>query len=263
MSYTFHVGDYGPVSGIVTDDQGELDTPLSGTATVVNQHTGEVVVENGACTIGLGFITYYIPEGSDISENAGRYIVYLSAEMDANTKLSDAISVDVIEKSASLAVDRWRRKVEFAAPEFAPDGTNPLSEAEGRDWIDQAVDFINRYYDTGYTSTLASITPEPTANDVEFIASVASLMSRTAWWAGKGEWRDDEMSWSDGPFRVEWNRIFAVINQKKTSDDWYTDYLDETTNYDNYNRDRVFYPGKKYDSGDYWWVKEAADDFPV
>lgn len=263
MSYTFYIGDYGPVTADVLDENDDPQTPLSGSATVVNQHTGEVVVAAASANVALGTITYQIPEGSAVTENAGRYIVYLSAELDANTKNTTAIAIDVLDKSNYLVVDRWRRKVEFAAPEFAPDGTNPLSEAEGRDWIDQAVGLINRYWDTGYTSTLADISPAPSDNDIEFIATVASLMARTAWYAGKGEWRDDEMSWSDGPFRIEWNRIFAILNQRKTSDDWYDDYDGTANNYDNYNRDRVFYPGTKWDSGDYWWVKDATEDWPV
>lgn len=266
MSYVFYLNDYGPVTADVLDplDGFTPILPLSGTATFVNQHTGVAVVQDAGCTVASGTCTYTIPDGSPITETSARYIAYMSVVIDASTKKTLAIPIDVLDKGSYFVVDRWRRKVEFSAPDYAPDGSDPLSDAEGRDWIDQAVDMINRYWETGYSSTLASITPNPTTNDVEFIASVASLMSRTAWWAGKGEWRDDEMAFSDGPFRVEWNRVFDVL-QQNSGDDWYEDYDAATSSeqWDNYNRDRIFYPGVKIDSPDYWWVIEEDERLPI
>jgi hypothetical protein len=265
VAYVFYLDDYGPVTASVYDTDNKTPLlPMSGTATIVNQHTGEPVVTDAGCLVAEGSITYVIPEGSPITQASARYVAYMSAVIDATTKNTVAIPIDVLDKESYLIVDRWRRKVEFAAPDSAPDGTDPLSEAEGRDWIDQAVDFINRYYETGYTSTLASITPAPSSNDIEFIATVASLMARTAWWAGKGQWRDDEMAFNDSPFRVEWNRIFAILGQKKTGD-WYEEYDGVFNYWDNYNRDRVFAPGVKIDATGYWWTTtgESDDEWPI
>lgn len=260
MAYIFYLNDYGPVTASVYDtDNITPILPMSGTASIVNQHTGVTVVTDAPCQVASGSITYIIPEGSTVTAISARYVAYLSAVIDGSTKNTVAIPIDVLDKSSYLVVDRWRRKVEFSAPDAPLDGTDPLGEAEGRDWIDQAVDLINRYWETGYVSTLASIVPAPTANDREFIATVASLMARTAWWAGKGDWRDDEMAFNDNPFRVEWSRVFAILNAKK-NETWFDLYDDEVNMWDNYNRDRVFYPGIKYDSDNYWWVTSETDD---
>lgn len=256
MGYIFYLDDYGPITADISDADGNPLAPIGGSAIIVNQHTGEVVEPSGSVTTGSGTITYLIPNASPITAVSGRYIAYLTAEIDSTTKSTVAIPFDVLDKNSYLAVDRWRRKVEFSAPDTAPDGSDPLSDEEGRDWIDQAVGLINRYYASGYTSTLASIIPSPTANDIEFIATVASLMARTAWWAGKGEWRDDEMAFTATPFTIEWNRIFAIL-QQQASGDWYTDdYM-----VDNFNRDRVVYGGVKLDSPDYWY--QFPDDPPT
>lgn len=265
MAYIFYLNDYGPVSGTVLDrDNITPLLPLSGSATVVNQHTGAEIISGATAIVASGLITYVIPDGSPITATSARYVFYLSTVIDATTKSTIAINVDVLDKGSYLVVDRWRRKVEFAAPQSAPDGTDPLSDAEGRDWIDQAVDLINRYWETGYTSVLASITPAATSNDIELIATVASLMSRSAWWAGKGDWRDEEMSFNDTPFRVEWSRVFAILNAKR-NENWYDPYEDGEPNiWDDYNRDKVYYPGIKYDSEDYWWINTESDpDIPI
>lgn len=254
MSLVYYLNDYGPVTATITDVDGETPIlPLSGTATIVNQHTGDVIVSDASCQVASGSITYLIPDGSPLTTTSARYVAFLTAEIDSTTKTTLAVPFDVLDKASSLVVDRWRRKVEFSAPPNAPDGSDPLSDEEGRDWVDQAVGLINRYKDTGYTSTLAAITPSPTANDIEFIATVASLMARTAWWAGKGDWTDDEMAMRTNPFTVEWNRIFAIL-RANDGDEWWEESLDGSTfQFNNYNRDKVYGPGIKYDSTDYWY----------
>lgn len=261
MPLIFYLDDYGPVTATVTDLDGTPILPLAGRCTVVNQHTGAEIVTNASCQVASGSMTYFIPQGSPITTTSARYVAYMQAEIDVSSALTVQVPFDVLDRSAYLVVDRWRRKVEFSAPDTW-DGSDPISDEEGRDWIDQAVDLINRYWDTGYTSTLASISPAPTHNDIEFIATVASLLARTAWWAGKGEWRDDEQSFSASPFNVEWNRIFGILRDKQ-EEGWFDGVDDPTVSYDNYNRDRVYSPGVKLDSGGYWWVSLPDDEVPI
>lgn len=245
MSLVFYLNDYGPITANVFDVDGVTPvTPLSGTATIVDQSTGTVLVEDAACQVGLGTITYVVPPDSDVTANSGKYSVYLTAEIDATTKNTTVVALDVLEKGGFGIVERWRRKVEFSAPTYAPDGTDPLGEAEGRDWIDQAVDHINaHYFDTGYTSLLGTLTAkpgvdEPTATQVEFFASVAALMAQTAWWAGKGNWRDEEMSLDTGPFAARWQALRQSLATDENSG-WYTEYTGLMDQWSMYNRDKV------------------------
>jgi hypothetical protein len=93
---------------------------------------------------------------------------------------------------------------------------------------------------------------------MEFFASVASLMARTAWWAGKGNWRDSEMSFNGTPFEEEWMKIQSVI-EKVNADNWFADISFNGTMF---NRDHVYYPGIKWDSPDYW-ERNSTDPEPI
>jgi hypothetical protein len=250
MSLEFYIDDYGPVPATVTEEDGITPaTPLSATATIVNTQTGEVLVTDASCLVEEGLASYIIPDGSPITDVSARYVAYISVVIDATTKQTVQVPFDVLDKASYLVVDRWRRKVEFSAPN---DGA--LSDQEGRDWVDQAVAYLNRRYTTGFTSVLASITPEagvadPDDGDIEMIAAVAGLMARTAWWAGKGSWRDEEMSLDTGPFRDEWAALEEYIGRNADAG-WFTlDNLQAQWNM--YNRDKI----------DRWGHSDAPDDY--
>ena len=250
MGYVFYKNDYGPLTANVFDVDGVTPvTPLSGEATIVNVATGLAIIDGALCQVGEGTITYVMPPDSDVTANPGKYTVYLTAEIDETTKNTTVVSLDVLDKGGYGIVERWRRKVEFAAPEFAPDGSDPVGEAEGRDWIDQAVDLMNKYEDTGYVSTLGTVVPTPSANDGELIASVAALMARTAWWAGKGNWRDDEMSFDGTPFEREWRLLETKLSGTGLSG-WF-DASPTTEPYNMYNRDKA----------DMWGIPDQPDDY--
>jgi hypothetical protein len=202
-------------------------------------------------------MTYVIPEGSPVTATSARYVAYLTAQVDAATRRTLSIPIDVLDKGSYLVVDRWRRKVEFAAP-----NDEALSDQEGRDWVDQAVALLNKhYFDTGYTSTLATLTPNAGVeaagpNEIEMIASTAALMARTAWWAGKGNWRDEEMSLDTGPFYREWDALKGMIAVQGSAG-WYSGVTDPLEQHNMYNRDKVdIYghanqPDNYYDAA--WW----------
>ncbi len=261
MSLEFYLGDFGPVPATVTDVDGYTPVlPESATATIVNVHTGEVVVTDASCLVEEGLASYIIPDGSQITEESARYVAYISVKIDATTKITVQVPFDVLDKASYLAVDRWRRKVEFSAP-----NDDALSDQEGRDWIDQAVAYLNRKYTTGFTSVLASITPdpgvaEPDASDIELIAAVGALMARTAWWAGKGNWRDEEMSLDTGPFRDEWDDLQAYIARNADAGWFTTDNLNEK--WDMYNRDKIDHWGWVDDPDDYFNARWTKDPLP-
>jgi hypothetical protein len=76
-------------------------------------------------------------------------------------------------------------------------------------------------------------------------------MARTAWYAGRGNWKDSEMSFFGTPFEEEWNRLEAqigIIIAGLNGEDWFGD----TSSADMYNRDRVYWDGRKFDSPLYW-----------
>ena len=240
MSLTFYIGDYGPVPAAVLGEDGLTPaTPESATATVVNLHTGDTVIEDAPCYVEEGTAAYIIPEGSVITDSAARYVAYITVKIDATTQQTVQVPFDVLSKVSNLIVDRWRRKVEFAAP-----SEDAISDQEGRDWIDQAVGHLNtHYYDTGYTSSLATLTPNTGvsvagANETELFASVAALMARTAWWAGKGNWRDEEMSLDTSPFWQEWDRLKVALAAGGVSG-WYAGLDDPLEQHSMYNRDKI------------------------
>lgn len=250
MSLVFYEGDSGPVPATVTDVDGVNPLePLSATATIVNYHTGEVVISDGSCEVGLGYASYIIPDGSPITATSARYVAYIRVVIDATTINTVAVPFDVLDKASYLGVDRWRRKVEFSSP-----NDDAISDEEGRDWIDQAVDYLNGRYSTGFTSVLGAITPDigtdaPTSTDYEFIASTAALMARTAWWAGKGDWRDEEMSLDTGPFREEWEALEARIASNSDAGWFASDSINDK--WDMYNRDKIDWQG----------IPDAPDDY--
>lgn len=252
-SLVFYVGDAGPVPATVTDDQGNPITPLSATATVVNLHTAEVVALNEACVVGEGTAAWLMSTGHPASQTSARYVAYITVVVDAATIYTVAIPFDVLDKSSYFAVDRWRRKVEFSAPNL-----DAINDQEARDWVDQAVDYLGKHYGFDYTSTLASISPAPSRSTVEFIAEVAALMARTAWWAGKGNWRDEEMSFDGTPFQREWERLEGQLQAGSISE-WLTGAV-PMEQFDMYNRDKTDafgipdYPDDLYDQR---WLRDA------
>ena len=238
MAQFYYVGDYGgPLTTEVYESDGVTPKlPSSATVDIINMDAGTTVVSAATCTVATGSAYYSIPSGSAATASGGHYVAYMSVLLDASNKLTNRIYYYVLNKSSDLVVERWRRKVENSTP-----NDDLIEDEDARDWIDQAVAFVNRhYYDTGFTSTLGTLSPSPTANDIEFFASVASLMARTSWWAGKGKWRDDELSMDPGPLRAEW----AALDQKMQL------IADRNTFaiYDTFNRDRVWADSYKYDS---------------
>lgn len=233
MSLVFYVGDAGPVPATITDELGDPITPLSATATVVNVHTGQVVALNEACVVGPGVASWPMPAGHTASLNSARYVAYITVDIAAGERITAAIPFDVLDKASYFAVDRWRRKVEHSAPD-----EDAISDEEARDWIDQAVDHLAGHYGFAYGSTLASLTPAADRPTVEFVASVAALMARTAWWAGKGNWRDEEMSLDTSPFWQEWDALKPSLQSTLTSG-WFTGHDDPNEVNSMYNRDKV------------------------
>lgn len=244
MSLTFYTGDAGPITATISDDLGNPMTPLSATATIVNLHTGQVVEAAASCTVGEGFASWILTPGHDVSQTSARYVAYITVELDASTINTVSVPFDVLDKQSYFAVDRWRRKVEFSAPD-----EDSISDQEARDWIDQAVDFLGRGYGFEYTSTLAALDPAPSRQTVEYVAEVASLMARTAWWAGKGNWRDEEMSFDGTPFENEWKRLETKLSDVGISD-WLVGDM-PPKKFDMYNRDKA----------NQWGIQDEPDDY--
>jgi hypothetical protein len=254
MSLTYYEGDAGPVVASITDEDGNPITPIAADATIVNVHTGEEVVTNEGCVIEPGEAFWLMSDSSEVSQTPARYVAYISVTINAANKYTIQVPFDVLSKTSLFAVDRWRRKVEFAAP-----NEDAISDQEGRDWIDQAVDMLAREYNFSYTSTLASFTPAADNKTVEFVAQVAALMARTAWWAGKGNWRDEEMSFDGTPFEREWRRLEERLSSSYL-DSWFKVDSPPKT-YDMFNRDRVDNWGLgSYPMDDGSYVSE--DDLP-
>lgn len=248
MSQFFYVGNYGgPLRTEVFEDDGVTEKlPVSATVTIINKDSGDTLVSGEACQVETGSAYYLIPSGSSVTSSSGHMVAYMDVLVESGNLLTNRIPFDVLSKASFLVIDKWLRKVENAAP-----STSLLEDEDARDWIDSAVAFVNRRYgDQGYTSTLGDIDPAPTANDLEFFAEVASLMARTSWWAGRGKWRDEEMSFDPGPFKQEWDRLDFVMEAKNSND------LFQVV--DEFNRDRVVEDGRKLDSPSYWYVLSGS-----
>ena len=251
MSLEFYIGDAGPVTATVEDDSFTPLTPTSAVATVVNLHTGAVLASNEPCVVGDGFASWVFGTGHPVSATIGRYVAYITVTIDASNIKTVSIPFDMLDKAAYLVVDRWRRKVEHSAP-----NQEAITDQEGRDWVDQAVGVLNRYRNTDYSSTLASISPIPSDADLEFIASIASFLARAGWWAGKGNWRDEEMSFDGTPFEREWNRLESKL-ELSSLEGWFGGDFSHTT--DMYNRDKTDRFGIADDPDDYFeqvWLRD-------
>lgn len=238
MAQFLYVGNYGgPLRTEVYDDDGTTPKlPLSATVSILNMDTGTTVVENAVCLVVTGSAYYNIPSGSSVTSSSAHMVAYMDVLVESGNLLTNAIYFDVLDKGSNMVLDMWRRKVEYAAP-----SDEVLTDEAARDWIDDAVRMVGRRYGiTTYTSTLGSLSPTATANDLEFYASVASLMARTAWYAGKGKWRDEEMSFDPGPFRDEWERLDLIMGAGVAADTYGV--------FSMYNRDNVLADGNKYDS---------------
>jgi hypothetical protein len=249
MAQKFYVDDFGgPLTVNVFASDGETPVlPLSATIDIINMNTGAQVVTGGACTVASGLAAYTIPAGSPATATAGQYVGYITVLIEPLNQLTEEVYFNVFEKTSYLIIERWRAKTIDSAPT-----EDHVDDDEAREWIDQAVGWINKRFDSGYTSTLAAISPTATATDTEFIASVASLMARTAWYAGRGTYRDDEISYDARSIAQEWealDKYFAGLNTSAlfdvVDDSGYT--VDGVTNR---NRDGVFYRGRWFEDAD-------------
>lgn len=239
----FFVGNYGgPLTTEVYEPDGLTPKlPVSATITVLNMDTGTAVVEDAACQVITGSAFYSIPSGSAITSSSAHMVAYMDVLVESDNLLTNPIYFDVLDKASYLILDQWRRRVENAAP-----SEDLIEDVDARDWIDAAVTYVNRHFRaTGYTSVLGSISPAPTANDREFFVGVASLMARTSWWAGRGKWRDEELSLDPGPFKDEWARLDALVSKDADKN--------LMAVFDTFNRDRVQGDGYKEDSPNYWY----------
>lgn len=244
------VGNYGgPLITEVFDTDGITPKlPLSARITVLNMDAGTTVIESAACQVVTGSAFYNIPSGSPITSSSAHMVAYMDVLVENGNLLTNPIYFDVLDKTSYLIIEQWRKKVRESSP-----ADELLEDEDARDWIDAAVAHVNKhYFDTGYTSTLGSISPTPTANDREFFASVASLMARTAWHAGKGKWRDEELSLDPGPLADEWARLDALMS--KSADK----AMLSGAVFEAFNRDRVYGDGYKHDSPLYWYYPSGT-----
>lgn len=241
MAEKFYVGDYG---GPLTVNVYALDgitpvLPISATIDIINMVTGDLVVDDGTCLVASGTASYVIPDGSPATATAGRYVGYMTVLLEVGNKKTEEVYFNVYEKASYLIIERWRAKVQDSA--LTEDHTD---DDAAREWIDQAVGWINKRMDSGYTSVLAAITPTPTDSDMEFIAGVASLLARRAWYAGRGTYRDDEISYDARALQAEMEDLenyFVAINTSGLYD------TIEITAVTARNRDGVFYRGRFFD----------------
>lgn len=243
MAQKFYVGNYGgPLTVDVYGADGETPVlPVSATIDIFNMGTGDQVLNDGVCSVASGLASFTIPEGASYMDTAGRYVAYIDVIIETGNKQTEEVYFNVYEKGSSLIVERWRAKVKDAAP-----SEDHIDDDAAREWIDQAVGWINKRYTSGYVSTLASIDPAPPDYDLEFIAYVASFLARKSWWAGRGSYRDDEISYDARALAAE---EFAL-------EKYFVD-LDSSGIYDimegvvdswtNRNRDGVFYRGRWFE----------------
>ena len=234
-----YVGDFGIAiesPTIYASDGINLLLPVSATVTILDMDAGTTLVGSGTCSVASGSASYLLPSGSAVTSSSAHCIAYFAVERTSGSQQTYYTYFDVLDKGSHLILDTWRRKVSESAP-----SDELITDEAARDWIDDAVAEVGRRYGiTTYTSTLGALSPTPTANDRQFYASVAALMARTAWWAGKGTWRDGEMSLNVGPFAAEWARLDTVMQAASDANLFAV--------YQNYNRDNVLEDSFKYDS---------------
>lgn len=243
MKQFMFVGNYGGplITEVYESDGYTPKLPVSATITVLNMDTDTTVLSGAACLVATGSAYYSIPSGSPITSTSAHLVAFMDVLVEAGNLLTNPIYIDVLDKSSLLILNQWRKKVQEAAP-----SEELVQDEDARDWIDAAVAFVNKNYrDTGYTSTLGTISPSPTVNDREFFAEVGSLMARTSWWAGRGKWRDEELSLDPGPFKDEWARLDAIMSKDADKN--------MMAVFDTFNRDRVQGDGYKEDSPLYWY----------
>jgi len=255
MAQKFYIGDYGgPLSVDVFAADGVTPVlPVSATIDIINMDTGTLIVDDGTCFVQSGLASYVIPQSSPATTNAGRYVGYISVLIETGNLQTEEVYYNVFNKTSYLILERWRAKVIDSSID-----DDHVDDDAAREWIDQATAWISRRLpDFGYTSVLGAVTPTATAADMEFIANVASLMARSAWWAGKGNWHDAEMSFNGTPFEMEWKSLDDFIADK-SAEEWFDTAGDGTM----YNRDKVYYPGIKWDSATYWH-RDSGDPEPI
>lgn len=241
MAQKFYVGNYGgPLTVSVYAPDGETPVlPLSATVDIFDMADGTQVLDDGVASVTSGLAAYTIPEGATYMQSAGRFVAYFDVLIETGNKQTEETYFNVYEKGSSLILERWRLKVENANP-----GEEFIDDDAARDWIDSAVGWINKRYTSGYTSTLASIDPAPTDHDMEFIASVASYLARKAWWAGKGSYRDDEISYDARALQAEGEALDKFFTDLDTSAIYDTITPNAVTNR---NRDGVWYRGRWFE----------------
>lgn len=241
MAQKLYVLDYGgPLSVDVYAADGETPIlPVSATIDILNMVTGATVVSAAACLVTSGLASYVIPEGSPATAEAGRYVGFISVLIEPGNKQTEEVYYNVYAKTSSLILERWRAKVIDSAMD-----DDHVDDDAAREWVDQAVGWINNHFVSGYTSVLATIDPVPTDYDFEFIAGVASLLARRAWYAGRGSYRDDEISYDARALQAEMDALEGYFVDLNTSAIYDTM---ETTSVTNRNRDGVFYRGRYYD----------------
>lgn len=241
MAEKFYVGDYG---GPLTVNVFALDgitpvMPISATIDIIDMTTGATVVDDGACIVASGTASYVIPPASPATADAGRFVGYITVLLEVGNLRTEEVYFNVYEKTSYLIIERWRAKVTDSA--LDEDHTD---DDAAREWIDQAVGWINKRFASGYTSVLAAIAPMPTDADMEFIAGVASLLARRAWYAGRGSYRDDEISYDARGLQAELEDLEKYFIDLNTSGIY--DAIDDPA-VTARNRDGVFYRGRFYD----------------
>lgn len=246
MAIKMYVGNFGgPLTTEVFGPDGVTpELPVSASIDIIDMVTGDVIVDDGVCTIGSGLASYTIPSGSPVTAQAGRYVGYMDVLLESNNLQTNEIYLNVYDKTSYLIIERWRGKVVDSAP-----SEDQITDDKARNWIDDAVDWLNNRMETGYTSVLAAIDPTPSTVFSEFVASVASLMARTAWYANKGSWRDDELSYDARAIRAEWTALDQYFEDLNTSGIF--DAI-EPTSVSNFNRDDVFFRGLAFLEDNYY-----------
>lgn len=241
MGQKFYVGNYGgPLTVDVYAPDGVTPVePVSATVDIYDMSDGTQVLDDGVASVSSGLAAYTIPEGAAYMQSAGRFVAYFDVLIEVGNKQTEEVYFNVYEKASSLILERWRLKVQNANP-----GEEFIDDDAARDWIDSAVGWINKRFESGYTSTLATISPTPTDYDMEFIAAVASLLARKSWWAGRGTYRDDEISYDARGLQAELDALDKYFVDLETSGIY--DII-PVESYTNRNRDGVFYRGRWFE----------------
>lgn len=241
MAQKFYIGNYGgPLTVNVYAADGVTPVlPISATVDIFDMSDASQVLDDGAAVVTSGLASYTIPEGAPYMDAAGRFVAYFDVLIETGNKQTEEVYFNVYEKASSLILERWRLKVGNANP-----GEEFIDDDAARDWIDSAVGWINKRFTSGYTSTLASIDPSPTDYDMEFIAHVASVLARKAWWAGRGSYRDDEISYDARGLQAEEAALDTYFADLDSSGIYDTILPEAVTNR---NRDGVFYRGRWFE----------------